>query len=130
LTCPSFSFPRQLASYLDQVALYGTGPTGNQPLGLTEIPGVAQGVAIDPANLHQSFCAVEQQIENADVSMDSYGVIARYAENIAHHAIFPWRKPDHMVRDPRRSKLAGSDRRAVFRRGVEQYDFLFVGSRR
>ena len=30
---------RQLASYLDASALYGTGATGNQPLGLTGVPG-------------------------------------------------------------------------------------------
>ena len=36
---------------------------------------MAQNVAIDPANLLPSFCAVEAQIEAADVSMDSYGVI-------------------------------------------------------
>jgi hypothetical protein len=36
---------------------------------------VAQGVAIDPANLHGSFCAFEAQIEAANVSLDSYGVI-------------------------------------------------------
>jgi hypothetical protein len=66
---------RQLASYLDQVALYGTGPTGNQPLGLLNVPGVNMDVAIDTATLHPSFCAVEALIEAADVSMDSYGVI-------------------------------------------------------
>jgi hypothetical protein len=48
-----------LASYLDQVALYGTGPAGNQPLGLTAVAGVAQGVPIDPADLHGSFCALQ-----------------------------------------------------------------------
>jgi hypothetical protein len=62
---------RQLASYLDQVALYGTGPTGNQPTGLLNVPGVAQDVAIDPANLHPSFCGVEAQIEAADVDSNS-----------------------------------------------------------
>ena len=66
---------RQLASYLDQVALYGTGPTGNQPLGLLNVPGVNMDVAIDTATLHPSFCAVEALVEAADVSMDSYGVI-------------------------------------------------------
>jgi Phage capsid family len=66
---------RQLASYLDQVALSGTGRTSNQPLGLLNCPGVVQGVAIDSANLHGSFCTVEAQIEAANVSMDSYGVI-------------------------------------------------------
>ena len=32
-------------------------------------------MTIDLANLHGSFCTVEAQIEAADVSMDSYGVI-------------------------------------------------------
>jgi Phage capsid family len=63
----------QLASYLDQVALFGTGSP--QPLGLTGIAEVHQGVAIDSANLHPSFCAVEELVETANVSMDSYGVI-------------------------------------------------------
>ena len=31
--------------------------------------------AIDPANFHSSFCALEQQIENANVDMTSSGVI-------------------------------------------------------
>ena len=66
---------RQLASRLDQVALYGTGAAGNQPLGLINVAGVNQGVAIDPANLHPSFCAVEKLIEDANVSMDNYGVL-------------------------------------------------------
>jgi len=47
------------------------GASGNQPLGLINVPGVA----IDPANLHPSFCAVEQQIEAANVDMTNYGVI-------------------------------------------------------
>jgi hypothetical protein len=34
-----------------------------------------QGVPIDPANLHPSFCAVEELVETAKVSTDSYGVI-------------------------------------------------------
>ena len=45
------------------------------PFGLTGVPGVAQGVPIDSADLHGSFCALEAQIEAADVSMDSYGVL-------------------------------------------------------
>jgi len=65
---------RQLASYLDQSALYGGGSAANQPQGLLNMSGVAQGVAIDPANLHPSFCAVEALVEAANVSMDSYGV--------------------------------------------------------
>ena len=32
-------------------------------------------VAIDPASLHSSFCAVEEQIETANVDMTNYGVI-------------------------------------------------------
>jgi hypothetical protein len=47
----------------------------NQPTGLINVAGVAQGVTIDSANLHGSFCTGEAQIEAADVSMDSYGVI-------------------------------------------------------
>jgi hypothetical protein len=39
------------------------------------MPGVPQNVVVDPANLHPSFCAVEAQIEAADVDMSSYGVI-------------------------------------------------------
>jgi hypothetical protein len=35
------------------------------------VPGVPQNVAIDSADRHGSFCAIEA----ADVSMDSYGVI-------------------------------------------------------
>jgi hypothetical protein len=66
---------RQLASYLDQCALYGGGAAAHQPTGLVNVPGVPQNVAIDPANLHPSFCKLEAQIEAADVSMDSYGVI-------------------------------------------------------
>jgi len=34
---------RQLASYLDQCALYGGGPAANQPTGLINLRGVAQG---------------------------------------------------------------------------------------
>jgi hypothetical protein len=55
--------------------LYGTGLTGHQPTGLLNVPGVAQGVTIDPANLHGSFCAVEAQVETANVDMTNYGVI-------------------------------------------------------
>jgi len=33
---------RQLDSFLDQVALYATGPSGNQPLELVGVPGVSQ----------------------------------------------------------------------------------------
>jgi hypothetical protein len=39
------------------------------------VPRGSQGVTIDSANLHGSFCTVEAQIEAANVSMDSYGVI-------------------------------------------------------
>jgi hypothetical protein len=60
---------RQLASFLDQVALYGTGPSGHQPLGLTGVPGVNQGFAISATDPHNSFCALEAQIEAADVDM-------------------------------------------------------------
>jgi hypothetical protein len=66
---------RQLASYLDQCALYGGGSAAHQPTGLINVPGVAQGVAISATNPHSSFCTLEAQIEAANVSMDSYGVI-------------------------------------------------------
>jgi hypothetical protein len=66
---------RQLDSFLDQVALYGTGPSGNQPLGLVGVPGVSQGFAISATDPHNSFCALEAQIEAANASMDSYGVL-------------------------------------------------------
>jgi hypothetical protein len=66
---------RQLASYLDQVALYGTGPTGNQPTGLINVSGVTQALPVDPANLHTSFVAIESQIEAANVDMTNYGVL-------------------------------------------------------
>jgi hypothetical protein len=65
---------RQLASYLDQSALYG-GPAAHQPTGLINVPGVPQGVAMNATDLHGSFCAVEEQIEAANASMDSYSVI-------------------------------------------------------
>jgi hypothetical protein len=67
-------FGRQLSSVLDQSALYG-GPAANQPTGLINTLGVNHGVTIDPANLHPSFCAVEELVETTGVSMDSYGVI-------------------------------------------------------
>jgi hypothetical protein len=35
----------------------------------------AANVAIDPASLHPSFCAVEEQIETADVDITNYGAI-------------------------------------------------------
>jgi hypothetical protein len=66
---------RQLASLLDQVALYGGGPAANQPTGFINVPGVAQGVPIDSADLHSSFCALEQRIAAANVDMTNYGVI-------------------------------------------------------
>ena len=55
--------------------MYGTGAAGNQPLGLINVAGVNQAVAIDPANLHPSFCAVEKLIEDANVDMTNYGVL-------------------------------------------------------
>jgi hypothetical protein len=66
---------RQLASYLDQVALYGGGAAANQPTGLINVPGVPQNVAMNATDLHGSFCAVEAQIEAANVDMTNYGVI-------------------------------------------------------
>jgi len=50
-------------------------PARNRPLGLIGVPGVAQNVAIDPTDLHGSFCAVEEHIETAHVDMSNYGVI-------------------------------------------------------
>lgn len=47
----------------------------NQPLGLINVAGVHQGFAIDPANLHPSFCAIEKLVEDANVDMTSYGVL-------------------------------------------------------
>jgi hypothetical protein len=66
---------RQLASRLDQVAFYGTGAAGNQPLGLINVPGVNQAVPIGSTTLHPDFCALEKLIEDANVDMDSYGVL-------------------------------------------------------
>ena len=57
------------------MALYGGGPAANQPTGLINVAGVAQGVAINSADLHGSFCALEEQIENANVSVNNYGVL-------------------------------------------------------
>jgi hypothetical protein len=74
-TCHASYPTRQLATYLDQVALYGGGPAQNQPTGLINVAGVNQGVAIDPPDLHPSFCAVEKLVEDANVSMDNYGVL-------------------------------------------------------
>jgi len=39
------------------------------------VPGVNQGVVIDPGNLHPGFCAVVELVESSNISMDSYGVI-------------------------------------------------------
>jgi|SRR6516162_4047543 hypothetical protein len=54
--------------------LYGTGSANNHPQGLVGLAGV-QSIAIDPANLHPSFCAGEKLIEDANFEMTSYGVI-------------------------------------------------------
>jgi hypothetical protein len=48
---------------------------GNQPPGLVNVAGVAQNNALNPSELHGSFCALEAQIENSDRLMDSYSVI-------------------------------------------------------
>jgi hypothetical protein len=82
---------RPLASYLDQVALYGGGSAANQPTGLVNVPNVPQNVAIDPADPYISFCAIEAQIEAINVSLDSYGVIVSPAtrQDSAHDAIVP-----------------------------------------
>jgi hypothetical protein len=54
--------------------LYGAGPASNQPTGLINVSGVAQALPVT-ADLHGSFVAIESQIEAANVSMDSYGVL-------------------------------------------------------
>lgn len=66
---------RQLASYLDAVALYGGGPAANQPTGLLNVAGVNLAVAIDSADLHGSFCSLEALIEAANVDMTNYSVL-------------------------------------------------------
>jgi hypothetical protein len=45
--------------------LVGGASAANQPTGLINVPWVRQNVAIDPVNLHPSFCGVEEQIETA-----------------------------------------------------------------
>ena len=55
--------------------MYGGGSAQNHPTGLINVPGVPQNVAMNASDLHGSFCAVEKQIEAADVSLDSCGVI-------------------------------------------------------
>jgi hypothetical protein len=47
----------------------------NQPTGLINVPGVAQGVAVDATDPHSSFCGLEAKIEAADVDMSNYAVI-------------------------------------------------------
>lgn len=66
---------RQLGSYLDQCALYGTGSANHQPLGLANVSGVS-AIPITQTDFHTSFCQAEATIEVADVSMDSYAVLA------------------------------------------------------
>jgi len=109
---------RRLASYLDQCALYGGGPAANRPTGLVNVPGVAQNLAIDPANLHGSFCAIEEQIENADVSMDSYGVIVSPGtRKILRTAPGFYGRINHdLGKDQGRSIEPGSYRRKSFHR--------------
>ena len=89
-----------MASHLDQVALYGGGPSANQPTGLINVPGVAQGVPIDSADLHGSFCALKARIEAADVNMTNYSVIVSPAEqtNLAHHSELSRRIDYHLGR--------------------------------
>jgi Phage capsid family len=103
---------RQLGSYLDQCALYGGGPAAHQPTGLVNVPGVAQGVPIDAADLLGSFCALEAQIEAANVSLDSYGVIVSSGtrKDSAHEAVVSRQIDFDLGGNPRRSKLAGSYR--------------------
>jgi hypothetical protein len=65
----------QYASSMEYLESTASVPLVHQPTGLINVPGIAQGVAIDATDPHSSFCALEAQIETADVSMDSYGVI-------------------------------------------------------
>jgi len=51
------------------------GRTGGESADRLDQCARGQGVAIDPANLHTSFSALEAQMEAANVSMDYYGVI-------------------------------------------------------
>jgi hypothetical protein len=67
---------RQLASYFDSVALYGTGPADNQPMGLASLPGVIQGAPFaQRPDWHSLFFDLERTIEDTNVEMDSYGVL-------------------------------------------------------
>src|SRR6516164_2606496 len=54
--------------------LCATGSANSQPQGSVGLAGV-QSTAIDPANLHPSFCVGEKLIEDANVEMTSYGVL-------------------------------------------------------
>jgi hypothetical protein len=82
---------------------------------------------LDPAHLHTSFCAVEAQIEAANVSVDSYGVID--SPDTRNPKLHKWINSD-LGRDPLRSKLARSYPRKSVRRMLEQHNVLLVGSRR
>jgi len=115
---------RQLASYLDQCAIYGGG--------LINVPWVPQNVAIDLANLHPSFCAVEEQIETANVSMDCYGVIVSPGTRkiLRTTPSFHGRLNHDLGRTSQPAKFAGSHRRKSVRRMLEQHNVLHLGSRR
>ena len=115
---------RQLASYLEQCAIYGGG--------LINVPWVPQNVAIDLANLHPSFCAVEEQIETANVSMDCYGVIVSPGTRkiLRTTPSFHGRLNHDLGRTSQPAKFAGSHRRKSVRRMLEQHNVLHLGSRR
>jgi hypothetical protein len=123
---------RQLALYPDQVALYGGGPAANQRTGLINVPCVAQGVAIDAANPHSSFCALEGQIEAADVDMTNYGVIVspgmrkilRSTQSLPGGSITTWAE----IRGGQSSPEVSDGR--CFAGCWEQPDVLFMGSQR
>jgi hypothetical protein len=52
-------FGKIAASFTDAEKPGWKAKSGSRPLGLTGVPGVAQGVAIASANPHSSFCALE-----------------------------------------------------------------------
>jgi hypothetical protein len=74
---------------------------------------------------------LEQQIETADVDMSNYGVIVSSGSRkiLRSMTAFSGRINHDLGRDPRRAKLAGSHRRAMLCRMLEQHDVLFVEPR-
>jgi hypothetical protein len=63
---------RQLGNYLDQAALYGQGSAANQPQGLTTTTGV-QALTFAGPDYNTAFATAEEQIENVNIDMVSYG---------------------------------------------------------